>query len=146
MVLVMGCFASDSLQFSKHHFLYKRAISHLNMSSLALGILHCPASGTLRWLATPLLEQTQYSQCSHGSDLSYGFCYGLAPGTSAETLSGQLSECWVRSIVTRICTWWCIFCLDTWAAATLGHPGLGYWDLGTVLTSSTSALASMVRT
>ncbi|OKO96578.1 hypothetical protein PENSUB_10753 [Penicillium subrubescens] len=32
---------------------------------------------------------------------------------------------------------------NTWAAATLGRPGLGYWDPGTVLTSSTSSLASM---
>ncbi|KAJ5444708.1 uncharacterized protein N7458_008580 [Penicillium daleae] len=40
MVLTMGCFAEDNSQFSKHHFLYKRALSYLSMSSFGSGHIY----------------------------------------------------------------------------------------------------------
>jgi hypothetical protein len=147
MVLAMGCFASDDSQFSKHHFLYKRALTHLNMSSFGSGHIYTVQALALYggWLLH-YLNKPNTASAVMGATVRMAVAMGLHRAQMPRHYLAYAQSAGHSSIITRIRTWWCIFCLDTWAAATLGRPGLGYWDPGTVLTSSTSSLASMVRT
>lgn len=138
---------TTSLQFSMHHFLYKRALSHLNMSSFGSGHIYTvePLAFYGGWLLH-YLNKPNTASAVMGATLRMAFAMDLHWSQVRRHYPVNSQSAGYSSIVTRIRTWWCIFCLDTWAAATLGRPGLGYWDPGTVLTSSTSSLASMART
>lgn len=146
MVLTMGCFAEDNSQFSKHHFLYKRALSYLSMSSFGSGHIYTVQALALYggWLLH-YLNKPNTACAVMGATLRMAIAMGLHRVQIPRHYPVNAQSSGHSSIVTRIRTWWCIFCLDTWSAATMGRPGLGYWNPGTVLTSSTSSLASMVR-
>jgi hypothetical protein len=145
MVLTMGCFAEDNSQFSKHHFLYKRALSYLSMSSFGSGHIYTVQALALYggWLLH-YLNKPNTACAVMGATLRMAIAMGLHRVQIPRHYPVNAQSSGHSSIVTRIRTWWCIFCLDTWSAATMGRPGLGYWNPGTVLTSSTSSLASMV--
>ncbi|KAL3454835.1 fungal-specific transcription factor domain-containing protein [Aspergillus insuetus] len=143
MVLAMGCFASDT-QFSKRHILYKRALSHLSLFSLGSGHLYTvQALALYGGYLLHYLNKPNTASAIIGATIRMAVAMGLHRARIPRYDDRELSQEARSSIMTRVRTWWSIFCLDTWAAATLGRPGLGYWSPETVLTSSTSALASL---
>ena len=121
-------------------------MTHLNMSSFGSGHIYTVQALALYggWLLH-YLNKPNTASAVMGATLRMAVAMGLHRAQMPRHYPIYSQSAGHSSIMTRIRTWWCIFCLDTWAAATLGRPGLGYLDPGTVLTSSTSSLASMVR-
>ncbi|KAL2828380.1 fungal-specific transcription factor domain-containing protein [Aspergillus pseudoustus] len=144
MVLAMGCFAADYGQFNKRHVLYKRALSHLSLSSLGSGHLYTvQALALYGGYLLHYLNKPNTASAILGATVRMAVAMGLHRVRLPKYNDREVTQEAQSSIITRIRTWWSIFCLDTWAAATLGRPGLGYWSPGTVLTSPTSSLASL---
>jgi hypothetical protein len=145
MVLAMGCFASDT-QFNKRHILYKRALSHFSLSSLGSGHLYTvQALALYGGYLLHYLNKPNTASAIIGATIRMAVAMGLHRARIPKYNDCEISQEARSSVMTRVRTWWSIFCLDTWAAATLGRPGLGYWSPETVLTSPTLALASLVR-
>ncbi|KAF9888223.1 hypothetical protein FE257_009218 [Aspergillus nanangensis] len=144
MVLAMGCFASDTSQFNKHNTVYKRAMSYLSLSSFGSGHLYTvQALALYGGYLLHYMNKPNMASAVIGATIRMAVAMGLHRVQIPEYFSADTKGIAHNSIITRVRTWWSIFCLDTWAAATLGRPGLGYWNSATVLTSSTSSLASL---
>ncbi|KAJ0413360.1 fungal-specific transcription factor domain-containing protein [Aspergillus carlsbadensis] len=144
MVLAMGCFASDTGQFNKRHFLYRRALSHLSLSSLGSGHLYTvQALALYGGYLLHYLNKPNTASAIIGATIRMAVAMGLHRARIPKYGDREITQEARGSIMTRVRTWWSIFCLDTWGAATLGRPGLGCWSPATVFTSSTSSLASL---
>ncbi|KAL2862479.1 fungal specific transcription factor domain-containing protein [Aspergillus lucknowensis] len=145
MVLAMGSFASDTELFNKNNVLYKRALSYLSLASLGSGNLYTvQALALYGGYILHYLNKPNTASAIMGATIRMAVAMGLHRAQMPEHTSPDAVQHAARSsIMTRIRTWWSIFCLDTWAAATLGRPGLGYWNPATVLTSPMSSLASL---
>ncbi|KAK7414437.1 hypothetical protein QQX98_006716 [Neonectria punicea] len=142
-VLAVGCLASDSSQFSGHNVYYKRALPYLGTSSFGSGHLHTvQALALYGGYILHFLNKPNMASAVIGATMRMAMAMGLHRVQLPQSESREPDSSVESSVITRIQTWWSLFCLDTWAATTLGRPGLGYWNPATVLTSPTSSLAS----
>lgn len=146
MVLAMGCFASDETRFTGNNVYYKRALSHLNISSFGSGDLYTVQALVLYGgYILHYLNKPNMSSAVMGATIRMAVAMGLHRVQLPKNVPTGPQRATESSVVTRIRTWWSIFCSDTWGGATLGRPGTGYWNPAMVLTSPTSSLASFVR-
>lgn len=146
MILAMGCFASETTRFTSNNVFYKRALSHLNISSFGSGHLYTvQALALYGGYLLHYLNKPNMASAVIGATIRMAVAMGLHRVQVPKTDAPGPQRATENSIITRIRTWWSIFCFDTWGAATLGRPGTGYWDPATVLTSPTSSVASLVR-
>ncbi|KAJ3541083.1 hypothetical protein NM208_g4772 [Fusarium decemcellulare] len=143
MVLAMGCLASDATHFDGHNIYYKRATQHLGISSFGSGHLYMvQALGLFGGYLLHYLHKPNTASAVLGGAIRMAVAMGLHRVRLHQRDSTECEATAGSTIVARIQTWWSIFCLDTWAATTLGRPNLGYWNPATVLTSPMSSLAS----
>ncbi|KAL4867162.1 fungal-specific transcription factor domain-containing protein [Aspergillus spectabilis] len=143
MVLAMGCFASDSAQFNKRNIVYERALSYLSLSSLGYGHLYIvQALALYGGYLLHYLNKPNTASAVIGATIRIAVAMGLHRAQMPKYTPDPTQYTARISIMTRIRTWWSIFCLDTWAAATLGRPGLGYWSPATTTAPSPSRPAS----
>ncbi|KAH7129719.1 fungal-specific transcription factor domain-containing protein [Dactylonectria estremocensis] len=143
MVLAMGCLASDTTHFNASNIHYKRAAQHLSMSSFGSGHLYTvQALGLYGGYLLHYLHKPNTASAVLGAAIRMAVAMGLhRVRLKHDGLRGSHQP--IRScVVTRMHTWWSIFCLDTWAATTLGRPNLGYWNPATVSTLTTSCLTN----
>lgn len=146
MVLAMGCFASDTTRFTGNNAFYKRALSHLNISSFGSGHLYTvQALALYGGYLLHYLNKPNMASAVVGATIRMAVAMGLHRVQIPKSDPSAPQRATESSVITRIRTWWSIFCFDTWGGATLGRPGTGYWNPATVLTSPTSSLASFVR-
>ncbi|KAL5337748.1 fungal-specific transcription factor domain-containing protein [Aspergillus crustosus] len=145
MVLAMGCFASDSAQFNKRNTIYKRALSYLSLSSLGSGNLYTvQALALYGGYLLHYLNKPNTASAVLDATIRMAVAMALHRAQVPKYNSFDTKQSAARSsIMTRIRKWWSIFCLDTWAAATLGRPGLGYWSPATIATRIQERLAQM---
>ncbi|KPM39229.1 hypothetical protein AK830_g7350 [Neonectria ditissima] len=142
-VLAVGCLASDSSQFSGHNVYYKRALPFLGTSSFGSGHLYTvQALALYGGYILHFLNKPNMATAVTGATMRMAVAMGLHRVQIQQNQPDGLQSPAESSVITRIRTWWSLFCLDTWSATTLGRPGLGYWNPATVLTSPASSLAS----
>ena len=147
MVLAMGCFASDTALFSGNNIFYKRALSHLSISSFGSGHLYTvQALALYGGYVLHYLSKPNMASAVIGATIRMAIAMGLHRVQVPKHDPARPQRATDSSVITRIRTWWSIFCFDTWGSATLGRPGSGHWNPATVLTSPTSSLASFVCT
>ncbi|KAH6887650.1 fungal-specific transcription factor domain-containing protein [Thelonectria olida] len=141
MVLAMGCLASDTTLFTAENIYCERAAQHLSISSLGSGNLYTvQAMGLYGGYLLHFLHKPNMANAIIGAAIRMAVAMGMHRARlrfGGSRGAGCMDEV---SVITRVRTWWSLFCLDTWAAATLGRPNMGFWDPATILTSPTSLL------
>jgi hypothetical protein len=144
MVLTMGSIAASDTRNHAHFTFYRRAYPHMNLESLGAGHLETvQALAILGGSYLHYLNKPNLASVIIGAALRMAVALGLhlEPTHNPENISKE-----VRLLFeTRRRTWWCLFCFDTWASATLGRPSLGRWDPRCITADLPTALGSEVR-
>ncbi|KAF4974685.1 hypothetical protein FZEAL_8443 [Fusarium zealandicum] len=142
-VLAMGCLASDATHFNGHNVYYKRATQHIGISSFGSGHLYSvQALALYGGYLLHYLHKPNTASAVLGAAIRMAVAMGLHRVQMPQDHLVKPQQTARSTAISRIHTWWSVFCLDTWAATTLGRPNLGYWNPATVLTSPTSSIAS----
>lgn len=145
MVLAMGSMASDSIHLTSHNIFYKRALSYINISSFGSGHIHMvQALALYSGMLLHFFNRPNTATAVMGATIQMAVAMGLhrVQATQANRDSPACPTAGTTS--TRISTWWCLLCLDTWASSTLGRPSPGYWNPATVSTTTPSTLETLV--
>jgi len=144
MVLTMGSIAASDTRNHAHFTFYRRAYPHMNLASLGAGHLETvQALAILGGSYLHYLSKPNLASVIIGAALRMAVALGLhlEPAHISENISKE-----VRLLFeTRRRTWWCLFCFDTWASATLGRPSLGRWDPRCITAGLPTALGPEVR-
>ncbi|KAM0240812.1 hypothetical protein ACHAP5_007847 [Fusarium lateritium] len=141
MVLAMGTMASDSIHLTSHNMYYKRALSYINISSFGSGHIHMvQALALYSGMLLHFFNRPNTATAVMGATIQMAVAMGLHRVQVIQAGVERPACHTVGTTDTRIRTWWCLLCLDTWASSTLGRPSPGYWNQATVSTSSPSAL------
>jgi hypothetical protein len=139
MVLTMGSIAVSDARNHAHSVFYRRANPHMTLESLRAGHLEIvQAFAILGGSYLHYLNKPNLASVITGAALRMAVALGLhlEPSQKSEDLSDDAR----LQFETRRRTWWCLFCFDTWASATLGRPSLGRWDPGSITASLPTAL------
>jgi hypothetical protein len=139
MVLTMGSIAVSDARNHSHFVFYWRANPHMTLESLGAGHLETvQAFAILGGSYLHYLNKPNLASVITGAALRMAVALGLhlEPAQKSEDLSDDAR----LQFETRRRTWWCLFCFDTWASATLGRPSLGRWDPGSITASLPTAL------
>lgn len=145
MVLAMGSMASDSIHLTSHNIFYKRALSFINISSFGSGHIHMvQALALYSGMLLHFFNRPNTATAVMGATIQMAVAMGLHRVQATPANLDSLACPSAGTTNTRIRTWWCLLCLDTWASSTLGRPSPGYWNPATVSTTTPSALESSV--
>jgi Fungal specific transcription factor domain len=107
-----------------HVFFYRRAAEYLDISCFAAGHLY-----TLQALILfggyylHYLNKPNMASAVMGAAHRMALAMGLHRLPQTDSLASEEH----RAMESRTRTWWCLFCLDTWAGTTLGRPIAGAW-------------------
>ncbi|KAM0203929.1 hypothetical protein ACHAQI_010265 [Fusarium lateritium] len=143
MVLAMGTMASESIHLTSHNMFYKRALSYINISSFGSGHIHMVQALALHsGMLLHFFNRPNTAAAVMGATIQMAVAMGLHRVQVKHPDLDRPAFPTVGTTDTRIRTWWCLLCLDTWASSTLGRPSPGYWNQATVSTSCPSALTS----
>ncbi|KAM0343529.1 hypothetical protein ACHAPU_008424 [Fusarium lateritium] len=143
MVLTMGTMASDSVHLTSHNMFYKRALSYINISSFGSGHIHMVQALALHsGMLLHFFNRPNTATAVMGATIQMAVAMGLHRLQVTQAGLERPACPTVGTTDTRIRTWWCLLCLDTWASSTLGRPSPGYWNQATVSTSCPSALVT----
>ncbi|KOS18048.1 Lactose regulatory protein LAC9 [Escovopsis weberi] len=128
MVLAMGSImATTSSDFSHIEF-YNQAVSHLHIS--AFGSSHLETVQALILLGGFYLHYVNRPNMANaitGATLRMATALGLHREPMVQNGSDQVVAAAAAAAETRRRTWWSLFCVDAWAATTLGRPSFGRW-------------------
>lgn len=123
MVLALGYISLNNDDQAGHATFAHRASEHMGISCFAVGHLHTLQALILfggyylHFLNKPNMASAVMG-AAHRMALAMGL-HQSAPSKGSATSRDQ------RMVETRTRTWWCLFCLDTWAGTTLGRPLFG---------------------
>lgn len=126
MVLTLGYIAANDDTTPGHTFFFERAAQHLDITCFASGNLYTLqalilfAGYYLHYLNRPNMASAIIG-AAHRMALALGL--HQTPANAGCTVDNR------RRADARLLTWWCLFCVDTWAGTTLGRPTLGHWSL-----------------
>jgi hypothetical protein len=126
VVLTLGYISLNNDSQAGHAYFADRASEHLNLACFATGHLHTlQALMLFGGLYLHCLNKPNMASAIMGAAHRMALAMGLHQSavTSKPAFSGTQ-----RMMETRARTWWCLFCLDTWAGTTLGRPFPGAWD------------------
>jgi hypothetical protein len=145
MVLAMGSMASDSIHLTSHNIFYKRALSYINISSFGSGHIHMvQALALYSGMLLHFFNRPNTATAVMGATIQMAVAMGLHRVQATQANLDRPARPTAGTTNTRIRTWWCLLCLDTWASSTLGRPSPGYWNPATVSTTTPSALETSV--
>lgn len=124
MVLTLGYIAANDDTAPGHTLFFERAAQHLDITCFASGNLH-----TLQALILFAGYYLHYLNRPNMASAIIGAAHrmALALGLHQMPASAGCIGDDRRSADTRLLTWWCLFCVDTWAGTTLGRPTLVHW-------------------
>jgi hypothetical protein len=152
MVLALGSLAAGTSQSAEHITFFQRARVYIKPR---MDIFKNPSLEMLQALAMLGGYYVHYLNRPNEGDILMGACLRMACslGLHREYLSsgtnmdwngdGQELQCSQLADIRRR-TWWSIFCLDTWASATIGRPALGRMTPGVTVLEPAKMMA--VRT
>jgi hypothetical protein len=145
MVLAMGSMASGSIHLTSHNIFYKRALSYINISSFGSGHIHMvQALALYSGMLLHFFNRPNTATAVMGATIQMAVAMGLHRVQATQAKLDIPAYSTAGTTNTRIRTWWCLLCLDTWASSTLGRPSPGYWNPATVSTTTPSALETAV--
>jgi hypothetical protein len=120
MVFTMGSIAVSDARNRAHFVFYRRANPHMTLESLGAGHLETvQAFAILGGSYLHYLNKPNLASVITGAALRMAVALGLhlEPAQKSEDLSDDAR----LQFETRRRTWWCLFCFDAWASATLGR-------------------------
>ena len=127
MVFAMGSIAATNSDDSSHDIYYRRARKHLGMD--CLGSVHLETIQALTIMGGYYLHYIQEPNLAN-SVMGAALRMATSLGLHREYVEGR-SRAMIHNPAfsddMRRRIWWCMFCLDTWAGATLGRPSMGRW-------------------
>jgi hypothetical protein len=143
MVLTLGYIALHNDGQAGHAYFADRASEHLNMSCFATGHIYTLQALIifggyyLHFLNKPNMASAVMG-AAHRMALAMGLHHSTTTSQNASAGARRMAE-------TRTRTWWCLFCLDTWAGTTLGRPLSGAGGPANLAIPSTLAVGELVR-
>lgn len=137
MVLTMGYIAANDDTQDGHAFFYDRAAEHLGFACFATGHIY-----TLQALALLGGYYLHFINKPNMASAVMGAAHRMAVALGLHRLIpvGDSPPSHQIANESRLRTWWCLLCLDTWAGTTLGRLEPGLWNL-----SSKSGSTAQVR-
>lgn len=142
MVLTLGYIAANDDTQDGHAFFYDRAAEHLGFACFAIGHIY-----TLQALALFGGYYLHYLNKPNMASAVMGAAHRMAVALGLHRLLPITDTPPSRraAIESRLRTWWCLFCLDTWAGTTLGRLEPGVWNLASMTAPTTHLLVDQVR-
>ncbi|KAG9245057.1 fungal-specific transcription factor domain-containing protein [Calycina marina] len=123
MVFAMGSIVankSDDLSHIKH---YNRAKEHVGIDSFGSSHIETlQAMGLMGGQYLHYINRPNIANTLMGAALRMACAMGFHRESLHEEITGN-----AFAVEQRRRTWWSLFCLDTWASATLGRPSMGPW-------------------
>ncbi|KAJ6195925.1 fungal-specific transcription factor domain-containing protein [Bipolaris maydis] len=120
MVLAFGYISCNDDSKAGHLHFSQRALENMNVSCFGVGHLYMLQALILfgGWYLH-FLNKPNMANAVLGAAHRMALAMGLHREIPLDKIASAESH-WMAGVRTR--TWWCLFCLDTWAGTTLGRP------------------------
>ncbi|XP_014550142.1 hypothetical protein COCVIDRAFT_116358 [Bipolaris victoriae FI3] len=120
MVLAFGYISCNDDNKAGHLYFSQRALEHMSISCFGVGHLYMLQALILfgGWYLH-FLNKPNMANAILGAAHRMALAMGLHREIPLDKTASADSQ-WLAGVRTR--TWWCLFCLDTWAGTTLGRP------------------------